>query len=223
MPVTVFRSNLAYVKAMHSVDTGFAGQTTRSAASFLSSIYFPQSSLARYFTVHASGHEIVELLLERKRVVIERAAHNPRREIYEASALQHLILQGRPHDQNKSYFLTPREITATLRALLQVLVSEAPIEVAVTRQVLPLVFLLKAENILIDIGPNYSYQGIQGLLISGESHASDQMRSEFENIWSSPDTISNQMEVRRLVELSLQDWETTGALATDRWPNMRLS
>lgn len=222
MPVDVFATNASYVSAMRELDLEPAVTPTLVAASFISSLHFPASAIRRYFAPHPDGAQIADELLERQRATTW-GVQARRRELYEAQALRNLVMMGRPHDQEPSYHVPPSEIRAVLGNLRSHLMTEQGFELAITPEVLPLIFQCKNTTVLVDIRTNYAYQTIQGLRITDEPDALARFSSEFERLWNAPDTICDQSTVLDLISLSLEDWESTGRLGTGRWPDMWLN
>ena len=130
------------------------------------------------------------------------------------------MLLGRPHEQESGYHILPSEIKAVLRTLRDLVAQGDDFELAVTAEILPLIFQCKNGTVLIDIRANYPYQTIQGLRITGEPATVAKFASEFERLWHASGTISDQAAVHHLLSLSLVDWEQTGRLRSGRWPAM---
>jgi hypothetical protein len=221
MPVEVLRTNAEYVAALHKMELDRPEEPLCSATSFLSSVYFPESALERFFRGEEEGKLMLELLLERQAHV--RKARTQRREIYESQALTNLVISGKPHDQNFDYHVTPGELSETLEVLLETMGRDDPTLIGVTREVLPLVFQIKGGDVLVDIRTNYHYQGIQGLLLTGETEALESFLDEFERLWSADETLSDQADLRARLEASLAGWKDAGTLSQARWPTMKTS
>ena len=220
VPVKLFETNLAYVQAMRQLDAEVATTPTLVAASFVSSLYFPATALGRFFAREPDGDTIVAELISRQTDVHTAGRTLARRELYESQAMRNLAALGQPHDQAADYHVFPSEIKTVLGSVLEMLVTQQAVQVAITAEVLPLVFQCKNSEVLVDIRANYPYQRIQGMLITEEPCTSAQFVAEFDRLWASPNTISDQTVVAALVTESLTDWVTTGTLRADRWPDM---
>lgn len=215
MAVGIYTSNADYVSALHEFDTAANAAPFLSVASFLSSVYFPESALVRFFRGHEREDEIVGNLLARQNHV--RASESERREIYEARALRDLIVRGEPHEQETSYHISPRELFTTLRALVEVIESDRPVEVGITSEIVPMVFCINREEVLIDVRVNHPYQTIQGMRISDDALARDAFVVEFERLWNAKNTLTDQREILARIRGSLSDWESGDPLAAEHW------
>jgi hypothetical protein len=123
--ISVLQNNIQYVAALCSAETQqLPNSEVVTVSSFLSSVYFPDDTLRRFFVNAKDGLQIAAMLIERKNCVKNRILYSPlykRIEIYEVEAITRLIDQGRPHAQEREFHLLPTEIEDVLQTMLTLL------------------------------------------------------------------------------------------------------
>ena len=210
-----------YVSTLLAIERATSGPICI-ASSFLSSIYFPPSSLRRFYGGTGDDHSrACDILLTRRDVAIQRRSAVARQELYEVDALRNMMVQGLVHEQESNYRIRPSELQRTLKSLLEWLAS-APLEIALTTEVLPLVFTLATpSDVLIDIRANYLYQRIQGIHIHGDPRAFEILSSDFERLWATAAVGS--AAARDLLARGLTQWQSGQEVDLSDWPRMRTS
>jgi hypothetical protein len=222
MPVTLLTSPTDYVATLAEIERRAGYGSSVLVSSFLSSVYFPTSAITRYYAWQRTPPVgIVDTLLERQAQRHGQIATGVRREIYEARCFIELIEEGLVHEQERSFRLTPSEIRATLGSVLDELQTYPSLEIGVTAEIVPVVFAATApDHVLVDIRHNYSYQTLQGFLISSDESAYHGFLREFERLWASDTTITRREDVELLILKSLRQWQTGARLDTSHWPSM---
>lgn len=222
MPIAVINNPADYVRALLEIERTTSGPLLF-AASFVSSIYFPEPAIRRFYGDHnADCAGAAGMLIDRQRCAVSRRHSLPRRELYEAQAFTSLLTLGIVHEQETRFRATPTEIKAVLRNIIEWSQAVGHCEIGITTEVLPLVFTLASpDTILIDIRTNYLYQRIQGIELRGEGAAFDAFRTEFDRLWASAITNRSTPSLQTLIETSLKQWEMGHDINIAMWPEMR--
>ncbi len=223
MSVTVYTDSTSFIQALYDLEFAETKGPVRLVSSYLSSVYFPPSFIERYYASSSTDPgDSAKVLIKRQKLALERLSTIPRREIYEAEAFTKLLSQGIVHEQETSFRIRPIDLQNTFNNLIHLLGTFPTYEIAITSQVIPMVYLLTPpDKILIDIRANYTYQKIQGQLIEGETDAYKGYADEFESLWNSPLTISAQDKVRSLLTKSINLWDRGENIDLAFWPTMQ--
>lgn len=157
----------------------------RFASSFLSSTYFSEKAIRRFYdTPHTRAPDACEALLLRRSLATAPSSSVRRMELYESEAFTSILSQGVVHGQESAYRSRPSEIREVLETVLDRLRAPNPLEIAITTEVLPLVFAIYSPaTVVIDIRTNYLYQRLQGLLLENEMDAIAVFTAEFTRLW----------------------------------------
>lgn len=228
MTIKVLQNNVDYVSALHATEIAQQSDSNiTTVASFLSSVYFPDETLNRFFANTKNGDQIATLLIERKQFVKSMILSDTpytRVELYEIDAISRLVRQGRPHEQERSFHLLPSEIEEVLKTMLTLLAAGRKLTICFTRKVVPLdycVFTNVRQDVLIDIRSNYDYQTIQGLHIHSELDFAAALRQDAELLRLDTTTTADRPTVCAFVSQALLNWQK-GSSGYDAiaWPKM---
>jgi hypothetical protein len=216
----VYKNSKEYVDKLLSIEEANSN-CLFSALSFLSSLYFPDNTIRKFYNkIDNSKLSIADVLLERKRKRNKNIINLERKEIYEITAFTGIIEQGIVHGQDTSFRISPIEIVSTLREITQQLETCPNFEIAITREIMPFVYLLSPpKTVLIDVRSNYEYQQIQGILIE-DSSPFETFYSEFQRIWASENTINSKDYIMQLIKDNILEWECGRSINLDKWPKM---
>jgi len=213
LAIRVLRNNIDYVSALCATEIAQQPQSSvTTVSSFLSSVYFPDDTLRRFFANARDGAQIAQLLIERKQFVKARILSDTqyrRVELYEADAISRLVQQGRPHEQERAFHLLPSEIEDVLNEMLTLISAGDSLSINFTTKVVPLdycVFSDVRNSVLIDIRSNYDYQTIQGLHVHSEFDFSADLRKEAELMQTDVTTTSNKYAVCAMISNALRSW-----------------
>lgn len=220
MSVFVYKQNYEYVSKLLEIEKK-SPKIIFSALSFISSVYFPEKTINKFYRkIDPEKEKIGSLLSDRKKIRNKSLRKMARKEIYEASAFTSIIEQGIAHEQDSSFRVFPFEIIDTLKEIQKQLQKYDAFEIAITREVLPFVFLLTPSNtVLLDVRSNYEYQQIQGILIRDKNTYSS-FKDEFYRIWLSPNTINSKEYILNLIKDSINDWVSGSSIDLSKWPSM---
>jgi len=223
MTVKIFTDGLGYVKALYDIEEQATKGPITFTSSFLSSIYFPKHTIERFYSNSPTDEmESCETLVKRQQIVLDHLNKIPRKEIYEAEVFTKILSQGIVHEQEPSYRVCPSELRETLKNILQLLIKYPSFEIAITSEVLPMVFtLVPPSTVIIDIRINYTYQKIQGQLIEGDEAIFQVFTDEFSRLWESPRTISKKQSIIDLLTKSLDQWDKGENIDLSCWPTMK--
>ena len=220
MSVSVYKKNYEYVSKLLDIEKQ-SPINIYSALSFISSVYYPDQTINRFYRkIDHEKEKIGSLLCDRKKIRNESLERMARKEVYEASAFTNIIGQGVAHEQDLSFRVFPFEIIETLKEIHCQLKRYDNFEIAITREVLPFIFLLTPPNtVLLDVRSNYEYQLLQGILIK-DMRAYSVVKEEFDRIWSSQDTITSKEHILNLIDNSINDWVKGKSIDLSKWPSM---
>jgi len=218
--VRVYPSSEKYVDKLLNIENANPDRLY-SALSFLSSLYFPDNTILKFYKkIDDSKLSIADVLLKRKRKRTENIFNLERKEIYEATAFTGIIEQGIVHNQDTSFRISPIEIISTLKEIILQLETCQKFEIAITREIMPFVYLLSPPiTVLIDVRSNYEYQQIQGILIE-DSSPYEMFYSDFQRIWASENTINSKDYIIQLIKDNILEWEFGRSINLDKWPKM---
>jgi hypothetical protein len=220
--VQILGSSAEQVQAVEAAEKQHISGDLLMCSSYLSSVYFPDSAIQRYFGRGGGNEVLVGRRLAERRETWRATLPIGRRELYEAEAFTALIQDGIVHAQEPAFRLRPSEIVDTLTQVVSILDGYAKVQIAITSQVVPIVFVVASDLTVVDIRANYAYQPIQSILIRGQ-HAARQFTEAFDTLWHSTDTISDKYQVRSLLASAVSQWSTNGRLSVADWPLMRRS
>lgn len=225
--IRLLRNNLDYVAAMCAAEIGQDSNTTvTSVSSFLSSVYFADETLMRFFANARNGDQIATHLIERKRFVRHMIKTYPtyrRIEMYEVDAITRIVRQGRPHEQERAFHLLPSEIEEVLETILELVSANHGLQVFFTRKVVPLDYIVFggcSHHVLIDIRTNYDYQTIQGLHVSDELDLATSLRHDADLLRLDANTIGDQTTICDLLQQGIHEWRDGRPDQVTCWPEM---
>ncbi len=213
--IRVLRTTADYISSLCGLES--VSQTCLFAGSFLSSLYFPERTIRRYYESLGTPDRLAgELLLRRQEEF--KAGTGRRYELYESRVFFDLQSRGLVHVKEDTYRATPREIGASLREFVAS-VESGRVSVAVTSEVLPYVFTVRPGFcVLLDVKDNYSYQAVQGILVSCPETALE-LEECFWSVWEAAEDVS----AIDLIVAGLDDWEQARSIDVSNWPRMRNS
>jgi hypothetical protein len=225
--IRLLRNNADYVAAMYATELEQAFDSSiTSVSSFLSSVYFADETLVRFFANARDGNQIAAHLVERKcfvRRMIRSYTTYRRTEVYEVDAISRLIRQGRPHEQERAFHLLPSEIEGVLETMLELLSANSGIQISFTRKVVPLDYIVfgnSSHDVLIDIRANYDYQTIQGLHVTDDPDLATSLRHDAELLNVDATTIGDQATIRNLIQQGIAEWRDGKPDQLTYWPEM---
>ncbi len=221
MAFRVIRTPKQYVEALLQKERVAAGPLCF-ASSFISSIYFNEEAIRRFYGASSDDHSSAcDTLLKRRSVAISNSAHVQRREIYESAAFTRFLVDGTVHAQDSKYRSRPSEIEAVLRSLLHWAADLGTLQIAVTTEILPVVFAIYSPTeTIVDIRTNYLYQRIQGFVIdNAESTAA--FEEEFERLWEGALSEMASEDILALIAENLCQWQSNKQIDLSKWPRMR--
>ncbi len=173
------------------------------ASTFLGSHLFSKDAILRFFSsdkaegVNPVG--VADLLWHRRGLIHKNMAAVSYSELYELNALEGLVTGGQIHAGHPGYRVTPREAAGCLDTLCLLLSKHPLYHVAFTTKGLPYVFTVKKNrSVTVDVTRNFCEQLVQGLHIV-DNDPIDAFTEEYQRIWCSRSTISDQGDVLHLV------------------------
>jgi hypothetical protein len=192
------------------------------ASSFISSIYFSEEAIQRYYQMSVGDHSSTcKNLMKRRSIAISNSRTIDRREVYESAAFTKFLSVGTVHAHESGYRSRPTEIEEVLQSILNWSKEINTLKIAITTEVLPTVFTIySSTETLVDIRTNYLYQGIQGFYINDTSSTIIFME-EFERLWRNAITEMTLEDVLGLINENLNQWRNNDEIDLSKWPGMR--
>lgn len=221
MAFKVIRTPAQYVEALLQKERTAAGPLCF-ASSFISSIYFSEEAIRRFYGASSDDHSSAcNTLLKRRSIAISSSVHIQRREIYESAAFMKFLSEGTVHAQDSKYRSLPSEIETVLRSLLHWATGLGTLQIAVTTEILPVVFAIYSPTeTIVDIRTNYLYQRIQGFSID-DAKSTAAFVEEFERLWEGALTEMTSEDVLTLIAENLRQWQNKEPVELLKWPRMR--
>lgn len=221
MTLKVIRTPTQYVETLLHKEKTAVGPLCF-ASSFISSIYFSEEAIRQFYMASSDDHlSACNTLLKRRSIAISNSVHIQRREIYESAAFMKFLSEGTVHAQDSMYRSRPSEIETVLRSLLNWATDLGTLKIAVTTEILPVVFAIysPAETI-VDIRTNYLYQQIQGFSID-DAKSTAAFVEEFERLWEGALAEMTSDDVLTLIAENLSQWQNNESVELSKWPRMR--
>lgn len=221
IPFKVIKTPEEYVGALLEKEESFGGPLCF-ASSFISSIYFSEDAIRRFYAGGPGDHGAAcATLLRRRQLARLRGDRTARREVYEAAAFTKFLADGTVHVQDSAYRNRPSEIESVVTEILHWVHERQTLRIAVTTEVLPIVFAIYSPaDTVVDIRTNYLYQRIQGFEIKSTG-ATAAFQEEFERLWDEAITQMSTDDVMSLLAANLQQWREGSQIDLSQWPRMR--
>ena len=219
MAIRIFRTVSEYVSHIQLAEDHCT--RTQFASSYLPSHLFSKATVSRYFEqdIGKSGGfgTIASNIWQRRKKIHTNMRHAVYREIYEVEAFEQFCTKGIIHRQEPGFRATPKEIVDALTTLRDLLGRLPYYAVALTREVLPFVFMVKeGSGLTIDVRNNFGYQRIQGMLIDDAGICAE-FESEFNRLWAEAPGADDRQHLVSVIDKRIADMSDSGILFGDRW------
>ncbi len=202
MGIRIFRTMNEFIE--HLEKSNQNDVTTLTALSYLPSHLFSKSIVLRYYEMDASTKQAARAaanaLWQRSKNIHTNMRKIQHKEIWEIDAFEEFCKNGVVHRQAPSFRATPKEIIQVLQNTILLLQHLPLYDVALCREVLPFVFIVKVgTQLTIDVRNNFGYQQIQGLAID-DAEIVAEFEREFWRIWNEDTTLSDRNQVISMIQ-----------------------
>ena len=181
--------------------------------SYLSSLHFPKPFIIRFYEFVNKKDRRKNYITsydKMKKHFLRNIKHHRYCFIYPQNIIEKFIYSGQVHSPYK-FFASPAEVSTVANNIINLLEKEENFNIALTKEEIPFIFMVKKESVIIDVKENILSQKIQGIAIRNKEIA-DYFREEFERIWNSGKTMNKKHDVMNYLKDRLNKEQYYGGI-----------
>ncbi len=211
-PIYISREHEDFVKLLSCL--GKQEGDSYSILSYLSSLHFPKSMIIRFYQFtnkkNRGNIDYINFFDKMKKQLKKNIKSYKHYVIYPKNIVEKFIYYGQIHSPYE-FFASPVEISTVVNNIIILLTKEEKFNVALTKEIVPFIFVVKKENVIIDVKENIISQKIQGVAIRNQEIA-NYFKEEFERIWNSRKTMNKKDVVIQYLKDQLNNQRYYGGI-----------
>ena len=211
-PVYISRKHKEFIKLLEYLEE--QNGESYAVLSYLSSLHFPKSIIARFYDfadrMSTGKRDYLNSFDRMKKLFANHIKNYKYFVLYPKSIVERFICSGQIHSPYK-FFASPAEISIIVNNIINLLEKDENFNIALTEETPPFIFVVKNENVIIDVKENIISQKIQGIAIRNQEIA-NYFREEFERMWNSKKTMNKKEDVTYYLKSRLNEQQHYGGI-----------